>query len=237
MVLLDPEPAIRNLKSNEGLSMAHMDVLLKEDVDNLGQRGQVVRVRAGYGRNYLLPQGLAIKATTGNKRMIDEQRRVLAKREDRERVSAETEAGRLDGIELRFDRRVGEHGILFGSVTALDIAEALKQKGYTIERRRIGLRDHIKQVGDYDIAIKLHRDISPTIKVKVRKEGAAEEPIAAEAMASEAAPSAEATGSESAPTADYTAATGAGEAPAGDETAGAPGASFVAASEAEAAQE
>jgi large subunit ribosomal protein L9 len=217
--------------------MAHMDVLLKEDVDNLGQRGQVVRVRAGYGRNYLLPQGLAIKATSGNKRMIDEQRRVLAKREDRERVSAETEAERLDGIELRFDRRVGEHGILFGSVTALDIAEALKERGYTIERRRIGLRDHIKQVGDYDIAIKLHRDISPTIKVKVRKEGAAEEPIASEAVASEAAASEEPAASETAPTADYTAAAGQAEAPAGDETADVPGASFVAADEAEAAQE
>src|ERR1051325_4983363 len=88
---------------SEGLSMAHMDVLLKEDVDNLGQRGQVVRVRSGYGRNYLLPQGMAIEATTGNKRMIDEQRRVLAKREDRERASAHGEAEKLDGIEIRFD--------------------------------------------------------------------------------------------------------------------------------------
>ncbi|HEX8090368.1 MAG TPA: 50S ribosomal protein L9, partial [Blastocatellia bacterium] len=152
--------------------MAHMDVLLKEDVDNLGQRGEVVRVRSGYGRNYLLPQGLAIEATTGNKRMIDEQRRVLAKREERERASAHGEAEKLDGIVLRFDRRVGEHGILYGSVTALDIAEALKERGYAVDRRRIGLRDHIKEVGDYDVAVKLHRDINPTIKVKVRKEGA-----------------------------------------------------------------
>src|ERR1051325_11333833 len=83
---------------NEELSMAHMDVLLKEDVDNLGQRGQVVRVRSGYGRNYLLPQGLAIEATTGSKRIIDEQRRLLAKREQRERASAQTEADRLDGL-------------------------------------------------------------------------------------------------------------------------------------------
>ena len=90
--------------------MAHMDVLLKEDVDNLGHRGQVVRVRAGYGRNYLLPQGLAIEATAGNKRMIEEQRRVLAKREDRERTSAQSESAKLDGLELRFERRVGEHG-------------------------------------------------------------------------------------------------------------------------------
>jgi len=178
--------------------MAHMDVLLKEDVDNLGQRGQVVRVRAGYGRNYLLPQGLAIKATSGNKRMIEEQRRVLSKREDRERLSAQTESERLDGIEIRFDRRVGEHGILFGSVTALDIAEALKEKGYTIERRRIGLRDHIKEVGDYDISIKLHRDINPTIKVKVRKEGTVDEPVAAETAPAEETASAASTASESA---------------------------------------
>jgi large subunit ribosomal protein L9 len=165
----------------EDSSMAHMDVLLCEDIDNLGQRGQVVRVRAGYGRNYLLPQKLAIKATSGNKRMIDEQRRLLAKREDTERVSAQSEAEKLQGLELRFERRVGEHGILFGSVTALDIAEALKERGLTVERRRIGLREHIKEVGDYDVTIKLHRDVSPSVKVLVRKEGAADEAKAAEA--------------------------------------------------------
>lgn len=171
--------------------MAHMDVLLCEDIDNLGQRGQVVRVRAGYGRNYLLPQKLAIKATSGNKRMIDEQRRLLAKREDSERVSAQSEAEKLQGLELRFDRRVGEHGILFGSVTALDIAEALKERGLTVERRRIGLREHIKEVGDYDVSIKLHRDVSPSVKVLVRKEGAAEEAKPAETV--EVAPEADST--------------------------------------------
>jgi len=161
--------------------MAHMDVLLCEDVDNLGQRGQVVRVRAGYGRNYLLPQKMAVKASAGNKKMLDDQRRLLAKREQRERLSAQTEADKLQGLELRFDRRVGEHGILFGSVTALDIVEALKERGIVVERRRIGLREHIKEVGDYDVAVKLHRDVSPSIKVIVRKEGAAEEPSAVEA--------------------------------------------------------
>src|SRR5690349_5153371 len=159
--------------------MAHMDVLLQEDVENLGHRGQVVRVRAGYGRNYLLPQKLAIEASTGNRRMIEEQQRVLAKREQREKQSAQGEASKLDGLELRFERRVGEHGLLYGSVTALDVAEALKQRGYNIERRRIGLRDHIKEVGDYDVTIKLHRDVTPTIKVKVRKEGETEEQAAA----------------------------------------------------------
>jgi large subunit ribosomal protein L9 len=203
-----------------------MDVLLREDVDNLGHRGDVVRVRAGYGRNYLLPQGLAIEATTGNKRMIEEQRRVLAKREQRERASAEGEAGQLDGLDIRFDRRVGEHGILYGSVTALDIAEALKERGYTIERRRIGLRDHIKEVGDYDVVIKLHRDVTPTIKVRVRKEGAPDElePAPAEAA-------------ETAPAADSTAPVEASPAATQENTEEAPGAAFVAEAEADSAQE
>jgi len=166
-----------------------MDVLLCEDFDNLGQRGQVVRVRAGYGRNYLLPQKLAIKASAGNKKMLDDQRRLLAKREQREHLSAQTEGDKLQGIELRFERRVGEHGILFGSVTALDIVEALKERGLAVERRRIGLREHIKEVGEYDVVVKLHRDVSPSIKVIVRKEGAAEEPNAAEAApAADSAP-------------------------------------------------
>jgi large subunit ribosomal protein L9 len=164
-----------------------MDVLLCEDVDNLGQRGQVVRVRSGYGRNYLLPQKLAIEASAGNKKMLDEQRRLLAKREQREHLSAQTEAEKVQGLELRFDRRVGEHGVLFGSVTALDIAEALKERGVIVERRRIGLREHIKEVGDYDVPIKLHRDVNPSIKVRVRKEGEEETP------ATEAAPAADST--------------------------------------------
>jgi large subunit ribosomal protein L9 len=173
-----------------------MDVLLCEDVDNLGQRGQVVKVRSGYGRNYLLPQGLAIQASAGNKRMLEEQRRLLAKREQREHQSAKGESEKLQGIELRFDRRVGEHGILFGSVTALDVAEALKERGITIERRRIGLREHIKEVGDYDITIKLHRDVTPTIKVLVRKEGADEAKPEDEVASAEAAPAADSASSE-----------------------------------------
>ncbi|MBI3650125.1 MAG: 50S ribosomal protein L9 [Acidobacteria bacterium] len=165
-----------------------MDVLLCEDVENLGQRGQVVRVRVGYGRNYLLPQKLAINATAGNRRMIEEQKRVLAKRENRERQSAQGESDKLNGLELRFARRVGEHGILFGSVTVLDIVEALKAQGYTVERRRVMLKEPIKEVGDYDVVIKLHREVTPTIKVLVRKEGAVEE-----AAATEVAPVADST--------------------------------------------
>ncbi|HEU4386200.1 MAG TPA: 50S ribosomal protein L9 [Blastocatellia bacterium] len=155
--------------------MAHMEVLLCDDVENLGHRGQVVRVRAGYGRNYLLPQGLAIEATSGNKRMIEEQRRVLAKREKRERDSAQGQAESLNGLELHFNRRVGEHGILYGSVTALDLVEALKERGHKIERRKVGLREPIKSVGEYEVAIKLHREVAPMVKVLVHKEGVAEE--------------------------------------------------------------
>jgi large subunit ribosomal protein L9 len=169
-----------------------MDVLLCEDIDNLGQRGQVVRVRAGYGRNYLLPQGLAINATAGNQKMIAEQRRVLAKREERERQAAQGESDRLNGLELRFDRRVGESGILFGSVTALDIVEALKAQGYDIERRKVALKEPIKETGDYDVTIKLHREVIPVVKVLVRKEGA-EEALAAEAPATEEATAATST--------------------------------------------
>jgi large subunit ribosomal protein L9 len=166
--------------------MAHMDVLLCEDIDNLGQRGQVVRVRAGYGRNYLLPQGLAINATAGNQKMIAEQRRVLAKREERERNAAQGESDKLDGLQLRFDRRVGESGILFGSVTVLDIVEALKAQGYEVERRKVMLKEPIKETGDYDVTIKLHREVTPTVKVLVRKEGAEDKP-AEQAPATEAA--------------------------------------------------
>jgi large subunit ribosomal protein L9 len=225
--------------------MAHMDVLLKEDVDNLGHRGQVVRVRSGYGRNYLLPQGLAIEATAGNKRMIEEQRRVLAKREERERVSAQGESEKLDGLVLRFDRRVGEHGILYGSVTALDIVEGLKKLGYTVERRKIRLRDHIKEVGDYDVTIKLHRDVTPTIKIKVRKEGAAEEPAveqaadtesAAEASSSAAEGLAETTADESSATLESTQESSAPQEPSAESSAE-PGAAFVVADEAESAKE
>jgi large subunit ribosomal protein L9 len=200
--------------------MAHMDVLLKEDVENLGHRGQVVRVRAGYGRNYLLPQGLAIEASAGNKRMIEEQRRILTKREERERTAAQSEFDKLNGLELRFYRRVGDHGLLYGSVTALDVAEALKGLGYEVERRKISLKDHIKEVGDFDVTIKLHRDVAPTIKVRVLKEGEPE--AAAEAAVTETAPGADSSQSAAATE---------------DESAEIPGAAFAAADEAESAQE
>jgi large subunit ribosomal protein L9 len=154
--------------------MAYMEVLLCEDVDNLGHRGQLVRVRAGYGRNYLLPRGLAIEATAGNKKMIEEQQQLLARREARERANADRMASELDGLQLRFWRRASEHGVLYGSVTALDIAAQLKERGYEIDRRKINLREPIKEVGDYQVQVKLHREITPTINVQVLREDAEE---------------------------------------------------------------
>jgi large subunit ribosomal protein L9 len=184
-----------------------MEVLLREDVDKLGQRGEVVRVRAGYGRNYLLPQGLAIKASAGNKKMIEDHRRSLAKREEKEKRAAQTDAEKLQGLELRFLRRVGESGMLYGSVTSFDIVDELKERGLEIERRRVGLHEHIKQVGDYDIPIKLHRDVVVTIKVEVRPEG---EPEVAAAEVAQAAPEAASVAEEPAATEEET--TGAEEA-------------------------
>jgi large subunit ribosomal protein L9 len=179
-----------NLQLTEGESMAYMEVLLNEDIDNLGHRGQVVRVRAGYGRNYLLPQGLAIEATVGNKRMIEEHRRVLAKREDREKNAAHQQGQKLDGVVLSFDRRVGEHGILYGSVTAMDIAAALAELGQKVERRKIGLHEPIKEIGEFEVRIKLHRDVTPSIKVVVRKVGTEEPALAAGSESQQAAESA-----------------------------------------------
>jgi large subunit ribosomal protein L9 len=149
--------------------MATMEVLLTENLDNLGARGDIVRVKAGYGRNYLLPQKLAIEATPGNRRVIEQQRKSLLRREAAEKMSAETQAENLRDISLNFERRVGEHGILYGSVTALDIAEALTEKGYKVDKRRIVLDEPIKTEGEFEVTAKLHRQVSVPIKVVVTK--------------------------------------------------------------------
>src|SRR5262245_7125700 len=172
--------------------MAHMEVLLNEDIENLGHRGQVVRVRSGYGRNYLLPQGMAIGASPGNKGLIEEHHLVLAKRKNRNQNADKEQADKLNGLVISFDRRVGEHGILYGSVTAMDIAAALHELGQKVERRKISLREPIKEIGEFDVHIKLHRDVAPAIKVIVRKigteEAAAPPAEAASAGAPETAP-------------------------------------------------
>lgn len=150
--------------------MAMMELLLKEDVDNLGARGELVKVKAGYGRNYLLPRGLAIQATPSNIKQIEMQRRALLKREAAERETAEQQAALLREVVLEFARKVGEHGLLYGSVTSMDVHEALVAKGYELDRRRVMLKDPIKEVGEYDVPVKLHREVTADIKVIVKSE-------------------------------------------------------------------
>ncbi len=126
-------------------TMPHKQVLLREDIDNLGARGEIVRVKAGYARNYLLPRRLAVEATVNNVRQIEGERAALLKREAKERSSADAQAGQLRNLTLKFERKVGEAGVLYGSVTSMDIAHALKEQGYEIDRRRIVLREPNRQ--------------------------------------------------------------------------------------------
>lgn len=154
--------------------MSSTTVLLREDIDTLGGRGEVVKVRAGYARNYLLPQGLATLATKGNVRQIEQEREALLKKAAVERSTAEAQRDQMGVIELAFERKAGEGGTLFGSVTSMDIAEALQAKGYEIDRRKIVLRDAIKETGDYTVKVKLHREVVLEIPVAVTAEGGAE---------------------------------------------------------------
>jgi large subunit ribosomal protein L9 len=147
-----------------------MELLLKEDVDNLGVRGDLVKVRPGFGRNYLLPRGLAIQATPGNRKQIEMQRKTLLKKESAERGTAEQQAELLKALTLEFARKVGEHGILYGSVTSMDIAEAFAGKGFEIDRRRIQLKDPIKEPGEFEVPVKLHREVTANVKVVVKSE-------------------------------------------------------------------
>ena len=159
--------------------MAHKQVLLREDIDNLGARGEIVRVKAGYARNYLLPRNLAVEATANNLRQIEGERAALAKREAKERSSAELQADHLRNLSLKFERKVGEAGVLYGSVTSMDVAHALKEQGYEIDRRRIVLREPIKRFGNYTVPVRLHRDVTVELPVNVLGEGGVEVDVAA----------------------------------------------------------
>jgi large subunit ribosomal protein L9 len=150
--------------------MPLMELLLKEDVENLGARGDLVKVKPGYGRNYLLPRGLAIQATPGNKKQIELQRKTILKKEAVERDTATQQADLLKEVTLEFARKVGEHGMLYGSVTSMDIAEALAAKGYEIDRRRVLLKEPIKEPGEFEAPIKLHREVTTNVKVVVKSE-------------------------------------------------------------------
>jgi large subunit ribosomal protein L9 len=151
--------------------MATTNVLLREDIDDLGARGDIVKVKAGYARNFLLPRRLAVEANVSNVKQIDQERAALLKKAANERSTAEAQAAQIGNLTLTFERKVGEHGLLYGSVTSMDLAEALQEKGYEIDRRRINLREAIKEVGEYAVPIRLHRDVTVEIPVLVRPEG------------------------------------------------------------------
>jgi len=151
--------------------MAHTKVLLRADVDDLGARGEIVRVRSGYARNYLLPRNLAVEATAGNVKGIEAERAALLKKEAKERASAEAQSQQMSMLELEFRRKAGEQGALYGSVTSMDVAEALRERGYEIDRHRIHLREPLKRVGEYTVPVRLHRDVTTDLKVRVAPEG------------------------------------------------------------------
>ena len=147
-----------------------MEVILREHVDNLGRRGDVVKVAPGYARNYLLPRKLALPVNEGNKRVIERERKLAETRELEERQQAEAVANRLSQIELTLSRRVGDTEQLYGSVTTADIAEALLEKGLEIDRKRIHLDEPLKSLGEFTVPVKLHRDVTAQLKVHVAKQ-------------------------------------------------------------------
>src|SRR5215467_4848747 len=151
-----------------------MEVILREHVDNLGRRGEIVKVADGYARNYLLPRNLALAVTAANKQRIERERAKFEAKEAEEKKTAEAMAARMTNVGVEVRRRVGETDVLYGSVTTSDIAEALAAKGFAIDRRKIQLQEPIKKLGEFDIAIKLQRDVTTTVKVKVAAEGGAE---------------------------------------------------------------
>ncbi|MDQ3129823.1 MAG: 50S ribosomal protein L9 [Acidobacteriota bacterium] len=155
--------------------MANTKILLREDVDNLGGRGEIVKVKSGYARNFLLPQRLATLATKGNLKQIEQERSALLTKAATEKSTAEAQAEQMRDIALTFERKAGETGTLFGSVTTMDIAEALKAKGYDFDRRKIVLKDAIKETGDYTASVKLHREVVLEVPVSVTAEGAVAE--------------------------------------------------------------
>ena len=164
-----------------------MEVILRDHIDNLGRRGDIVDVANGYARNYLLPQKLALLVTPANRRQVERERVVADAREADERARAESFAERLRGIECVIPRRVGETGTLYGSVTSADVADHLGARDIEIDKRRIQLGEPLKELGEFPVTVKLHRDVSTELTVKVVKEEAGEEAAAAEAEAGEAA--------------------------------------------------
>ena len=158
-----------------------MEVILREHVDNLGRRGEVVKVADGYARNFLLPRKLALPVTDGNKKVIERERAKFEAKEAEEQKVAQAMAERMATVDIEIARRVGETEALYGSVTSGDIAAALAAKGFEIDRRKINLHEPFKKVGEYDVPVKLHRDVTIHLKVRVVPEGAPEKAPAAKA--------------------------------------------------------
>jgi len=148
-----------------------MEVILREHVDNLGKRGEIVKVADGYARNYLLPRKLALPATDGNKKHVERERKIVETREAEEKSQADAIAAKLAGVEIVIARRVGDTEQLYGSVTGADIADFLKTKGFEIDRRKLILPEPIKAIGDHSVPLKLHREVTVPLTVKVVKEG------------------------------------------------------------------
>src|SRR5712664_833648 len=147
-----------------------MQIILQEDVEKLGHRGDVVTVKPGYARNFLLPQKLAVEATAGNLKAIERIRTSLAKKTATELEAAQKQAELLNGVSLKFTRKTGENDQMFGSVTSGDIAEALAAQGFKIDKRQAQLRESIKALGEYPVTVKIFRDVTAEVKAQVDKE-------------------------------------------------------------------
>ncbi len=162
-----------------------MEVILREHVEHLGERGEIVKVADGYARNYLLPRKLALPATEGNKKHVERERKIMETREAEERGQAEAIAARLAAVDISIARRVGDTEQLYGSVTSGDIADFLKAKGFEIDRRKLILPEPIKAIGDHTVPLKLHREVTVPLVVHVVKEGAVKESAVKEATVKE----------------------------------------------------
>jgi large subunit ribosomal protein L9 len=148
-----------------------MQIILQEDVEKLGHRGDVVTVKPGYARNFLLPNKLAVEATPGNMKALERIRGALAKKTATELEAAKKQAELLTGVSIKFARKTGENDQMFGSVTTSDIAEGLKAQGYGVDKRQVQLADPLKTLGEFPVTIKVFRDVTAEIKVTVEKEG------------------------------------------------------------------
>jgi large subunit ribosomal protein L9 len=150
-----------------------MEVILREHVEHLGKRGEIVKVADGYARNYLLPRKLALLATDGNRKHVERERKIMEGREAEEKGAAEAIASRLNAVDIAIARRVGDTEQLYGSVTSGDIVDFLKTKGFDVDKRKLILPEAIKTLGEYTVPLKLHREVTVPLKVRVVKEGAA----------------------------------------------------------------